>query len=235
MIPITDICAMHLLLTAATPAEIQPSVDWLTKQKKTGPFQKAEILITGVGTVATTYHLANLLIRTKPTIILQAGIAGSFYQRREGDTVVIRQDSFADMGAWENEQFRDIFDLGLIEKNHPPFTGRFLINPYEKLLSVAGLEQVRSITVNEITTDTRRITWYQQNLSPVVESMEGAAFHFVCLQENIPFLQLRSISNFIGERDKTKWELAKAINNLNKHIISTFNKLSQYDETYSWV
>ena len=235
MIAIADICTMHLLLTAATSAEIQPAVDWLAEQRKSGTFQKTDILITGVGAVATTYHLAHFLNGTKPRILIQAGIAGSFHQQREGDTVVIGRDCFGDMGAWENEQFRDIFDLGLIEKDMPPFTGRYLINPYTKLLSIAGLEQVRSITVNEITTDTRRIEWYKQNLSPVVESMEGAAFHYVCLLEKIPFLQIRSISNFISERDKTKWNMAKSINNLNENIISLLNKLCHYDEAYSWV
>ena len=235
MATITDICVMHLVLTAATPAEIQPAVDWMTKQKESGRFQKAEILITGVGAVATTYFLANYLARKKPNIIIQGGIAGSFHQHKEGNTVAIYQDCFADMGAWENEQFRDIFDLGLIEMNKQPFTGRFLVNPYRNLLSIAGLEQASSITVNEITTDTRRIAWYEQNLSPTVESMEGAAFHYVSLQEKIPFLQLRSISNFIGERNKSKWELTKAITNLNEYLISLLNKLSQYDETYSWV
>jgi futalosine hydrolase len=235
MMAITDICIMHLVLTAATSAEIQPAIDWLAKQQESGTFKKTDILITGIGGVATTYFLGNFLSRTKPGVVIQAGIAGSFQDDREGDTVAIRQDCFADMGVWENEQFRDIFDLGLSEKNQPPFANGLLLNPYEKLLSMAGLEQVSSITVNEITTDSRRIDWYKQNLSPVVESMEGAAFHYVCLLEKIPFLQMRSISNLVGERDKTKWHMAKAINNLNKTIISLLNKLCQYDETYSWI
>ena len=108
------------------------------------------------------------------------------------------------------------FDLKLVDDNQPPFTNRFLINPYQKLLFLSGLEQVRAITVNEISTDSKRIEWYQQNLSPAVESMEGAALHYVCLQENIPFLQIRSISNAIGERDKTKWNLPEAISKLNE-------------------
>ena len=45
--------------------------------------------------------------------------------------------------------------------------------------------------------------------------MEGAAFHYVCLQQKIKFLQLRSISNRVGERDKTKWAMKEAIANLN--------------------
>jgi len=232
MTTITDICPMHLVLTAATAGEIQPAIDWLAKKNNSGPFMKADLLITGVGAVATTYFLTNYLGNTKPGLIIQGGIAGSFQRHLNGQTVVVGQDCFADMGAWENEQFKDIFDLKLIEENQPPFTNRVLINPYGKLLSITGLKQVSAVTVNEITTDSRCIAWYQQNLSPVVESMEGAAFHYVCLQKKIPFLQLRSISNDIGERDKAKWNLAEAIRNLNEQLILLLNKLSQYDETY---
>ena len=232
MTTIADICAMHLVLTAATAAEIQPAINWLTRKNKSAPFPQADALITGVGAVATTYFLTNYLNSAKPGLIVQGGIAGSFQQNNTGETVVVSQDCFADMGAWEHEQFKDIFDLKLMEENQPPFTNRSLINPYGKLLSLAGLKQVTAVTVNEITTDTRRIAWYKQNLSPVVESMEGAAFHYVCLQKKIPFLQLRSISNYIGERDKVKWNVAEAISNLNEQLISLLNKLSQYDETY---
>ena len=232
MTTIADICAMHLVLTAATAAEIQPAIHWLTKKDNLGPFPKAEILITGIGAVATTYFLTNFLSKSKPGIIIQGGIAGSFKHNNSGETVAVGQDCFADMGAWESEQFKDIFDLKLIRENDPPFINRSLINPYLKLLSATGLRTVNAITVNEITTDTRRTAWYEQNLSPVVESMEGAAFHYVCLQKEIPFLQLRSISNYIGEREKTKWNLAGAISDLNQQLISLFNKLPHYDETY---
>ena len=49
--------------------------------------------------------------------------------------------------------------------------------------------------------------------------MEGAALHYVCLMEKIPFIQLRSISNYIGERNKKKWNMQESINNLNEHLI----------------
>lgn len=229
---ITDICAMHLLLTAATASEIQPTIDWLAKKTVSDLSHQTDILIAGVGAVPATYFLTSYLNNAKPEIIIQGGIAGSFQQNKLGEAVVIGQDCFADMGAWENGQFKDIFDLRLIDENQSPFSNRLLVNPYNKLLSITGLEQVRAITVNEITTDTQRITWYKQKLLPVVESMEGAAFHYVCLQKKIPFLQLRSITNYIGERDKTKWKIPEAISNLNEQLISLLNKLSQYDETY---
>jgi futalosine hydrolase len=55
--------------------------------------------------------------------------------------------------------------------------------------------------------------------------MEGAALHFVALQENIPFLQMRSLSNFVGERDKGNWVMDIAIANLNIELERTLSKL----------
>ena len=232
MTTITDICSMYLLLIAATSAEIQPVIDFLEKRNFTLQSFHAEILVTGIGAVSTTYLLTSSIGKRKPDIIIQAGIAGSFGQKKAGEVVTVEQDAFGDLGAWEKDQFKTIFDLNLLEDNQPPFSNRVLINPYQTLLFLSGLEQVRAITVNEISTDIKRIEWYKQNLSPAVESMEGAALHYVCLQENIPFLQLRSVSNAIGERDKTKWKLPEAISNLNKKLILLLNELSQYNETY---
>jgi futalosine hydrolase len=49
--------------------------------------------------------------------------------------------------------------------------------------------------------------------------MEGAAFHFACLQEKIPFLQLRCISNYVEVRDKSKWNIPLAVKNLNQVLV----------------
>jgi futalosine hydrolase len=59
----------------------------------------------------------------------------------------------------------------------------------------------------------------------MIESMEGAALHYVCLQEAIPFIQLRSVSNFVGERDKTKWRMEEAVDHLNRELILLIHQL----------
>ena len=61
--------------------------------------------------------------------------------------------------------------------------------------------------------------------------MEGGALHYVCLQEKTAFLQLRSVSNAVGERDKTKWDIKAAVNNLNSTLISLLNRLVTKDES----
>ena len=49
--------------------------------------------------------------------------------------------------------------------------------------------------------------------------MEGAAFLFCCMKENIPCVQIRSISNFVEKRNKDNWNIPLAIENLHKEII----------------
>ena len=87
------------------------------------------------------------------------------------------------------------------------------------------LEQVEAVTINEITTSTERTSYYKNELGAQVESMEGAALHYVCLQENVPFLQTRSLSNFAGERDKSNWLTKEAISSLNSELQKIITKL----------
>jgi futalosine hydrolase len=55
--------------------------------------------------------------------------------------------------------------------------------------------------------------------------MEGAAFHYTCLQANIPFLQLRAVSNEIGERNKRNWSMQEAIENLNQKLLEIIEQI----------
>lgn len=229
---ITDICSMHILLAAATTLEIQPTIDFLGKTPSRPAKPETAILTTGVGSVAATWSLMRRIGGRRPDLIIQAGIAGCFTRKERGEVVVVKEDALADLGVWEDHRFKTLFDLQLAGKNSLPFSDAMLINPYEKLLALSALEQVRAITVNEITTRKDRIEWYQQNVKPVVESMEGGALHYVCLQENIAFLQIRSVSNEIGERDKTKWNIKAAVHNLNDKLISLLNNLAAEDESF---
>src|SRR5882724_2148282 len=196
-----DICYMYILIIAATRNEIQDAGIFIEEKKYKQENFKIEIAITGIGLVSTTYFLTRHINNQRPDMIIQAGIAGCFRQNKNNTIVSIYKDVVADMGVAETNLFKDIFDLKLAGKNDLPFVDGRLVNPHQKLLSLAAFEQVNAVSVNEITTNKNRIDWYQQNYAPFVESMEGAAFHYVCLQEKIPFLQIRAVSNYIGERD----------------------------------
>jgi futalosine hydrolase len=223
---------MQILVIAATDMEIKPLAIYLAKKNFTLGTNNIKLLITGIGGVATSYALTNCCNKTSADIIIQAGVAGCFTENNLSEVFAIKEEVFADLGVWENKKFNSIFDLKLSGKNIAPYKNGLLTNPYKKLLALSSLKKIRGITVNEITTDKKRIAWHKQNLAPVVESMEGAAFHYVCLQQKTPFIQLRAISNYVGERNKTKWKMKEAINNLNEKLIFLLTELSNYNETY---
>ena len=200
---------MRILLIAATQYEIEP----FSAENKA-----LDVLITGVGVPATIYLLQKTIQQIQPDLIIQAGIAGTFSEKQLlGEVVLVKQDAFGDLGMEQKEQFTPIFRSEFANKNEFPFSDGWLINP-STLFTRTQLRSVKAITVNKVTDSILQKQQSIINFSPDIESMEGAALHFVALQQNIPFIQIRSISNWVGERDKSKWKIKEAISNLNNEL-----------------
>jgi futalosine hydrolase len=213
---------MAFLLCAATEQEIKPTLQYIEQEN----LSEIDVLITGVGLTAATYQLTKWVSTTRPEIIIQAGVAGAINKRLKlGETVVVKKEQIGDLGVYENERFSSIFDLQLADANKHPWNEGMLVNNGLDYFKIYGLNMVNGVTVNEITTDRKRITYYEKYGSHV-ETLEGAALHYIGLMENIKFLQLRSISNYAGERDKNKWFLQDAITNLNKALQSILKQIN---------
>jgi len=214
---------MDILLIAATAKEIEPFFEYYRNTKKP---QNIDILITGIGLTATTYRLLKQLQLKRPDLVIQAGVAGCFDKKIPlGTVVAVKKETIADQSVIELKKLKTLFDLQLIPHDQFPFKKGWLENNNEALKKLK-LKKVNAISVNEITTSRQRVRFYEESFQPAIESMEGAALHYTCLMEKIPFLQLRSISNYIAERDKTKWDMKRSIVNLNKeliHLIETIN------------
>ena len=175
--------------------------------------------------MATTYSLSKAILMKRPDFLIQAGIAGSLDENLALNKVVlIENENIGDLGVLDNGTFKTLFDLSLLDKTSFPWNNGKLSNNVQSLKSI-GLKIVDGVTVNEISTNKNRIAYYKHQLNASVESMEGAAFHFVALQENLRFLQMRSLSNFVGERDKTKWIIDVGVANLNIELIRIIIKL----------
>jgi futalosine hydrolase len=221
---------MKIALVAATWQEIAPIQDYLAERLYLKNHHQFSLWVTGVGLVNTTYNLTKKIVHEKPDLAIQAGIAGSFQPlvHTPGNVVAVKEEIIGDLGVQENNEiWADIFDLKLADPNLFPFKARKLVNPHNQLLHKLNIPQVTAVSVNEITTSTKRIHQLIHQYAPAIESMEGAAFHYVCLNEGIPFIQIRSISNRIGERDKSQWHLHTAIENLQNTLISLINKLAE--------
>ena len=212
----------NILVAAATAKEIIPFLAAF----KEGQFNQKniDILISGIGLTASTYHFTKQLASNKYNIVIQAGVAGSYdLKTRPGEVVAVKQDAIADESVIEMKKLKTLFDLKLIPHNQQPYKNGWLMNPNKEILKKTKLKPVKGISVNEISTSKQMIKFYREMFDPVTESMEGAALHYVCLMENVPFVQIRSISNHIGERNKKKWNMMDSIVNLNEALINTIN------------
>ena len=208
---------MQILLTAATALEIEPF---------TTADNHIDILITGIGVPAAIYHLQKRIHQIDYDFIIQAGIAGSFSNEIAlGRVVLVKQDCFADLGMEEKGNYTPIFNTAFTDKNEFPFTDGWLMNADENLKCL-DLPKAKAITLNKVSDSELQKQQFVQSFNADIETMEGAALHYVCLQEHIPFLQIRSISNHVGERDKTKWKIKEAIENLNKELQILINDLT---------
>ncbi len=217
---------MNYLLIAATTKEIEPFLAYLKKSPGGKKNNLPDVLITGIGLTATAYHLTRQLQLKKYGLVIQAGVAGCFNKKLSlGSVVVIKKDAIADQSVIELKQLKTLFDLKLVPADQFPYTKTWLVNPYNDLLKKTKLKQVKGISVNEITTSKQKVIFYEESFNAVTESMEGAALHYTCLMENIPFLQLRGMSNYIGERNKKNWNMKESIINLNTALIQLVENL----------
>lgn len=204
---------MQILVIAATTFEIEPFLQ---------QYPQADCLITGVGATVTAYQLTKALYKNKYDLVIQAGIAGSFSNEIIlGEVVCVEKDCFADVGVWEKNHLFNIFDLELASPDDFPFQSGWLVNKHSLSFNFE-IKKASAITVNLLSDEKNVSEKLFQKYGAALETMEGAAFHYVCLQEKIPFLQLRGISNYVGERDKTKWKLKESINQMNKTLAAIY-------------
>ncbi len=204
---------MKILIVAATKAEIAPLMAHF--QLPESDFVRSnefDVLITGVGMTATAYSMGIHLTK-KYSLVLNLGIAGCFNTHIALGTVLnITEDVFSELGAENSESFLSIDELGF---------GKSTYHAHNNLLSesVSKLQKVKGITVNQTHGRETTIKEVIERILPVTESMEGAAVLYCCEQQDIPCLQIRSISNYVEPRNKDAWKIAPAIKNLNDWAI----------------
>lgn len=220
-------CPMRVIITAATVDEWMPAF-LAMPPLYTGGSQRLKLQFHqgGVGMLASAVSLTKLVMEDKPDLIIQAGIAGCFDTKMPLARVVVVADEVpGDTGVEEEGRWKDLFDLKLEKPGYPPFEKRRLPNPWLPEYNLLKLPAVSGITVNQVTTQPERMQQLQKKYQPVVESMEGACLHYIARMANIPFLQIRAISNYVGERDKSKWQIKEAIAALNETLLKYTDKL----------
>lgn len=210
---------MKALVVAATKAELASVYGHFNLPNE--DFAKSphfDVLITGVGMVATAFTLGNLPVPNKYNLIVNLGIAGCFDKTVPlGKVFSVTKDSFADFGAEDNGGFLSIDEMGFGKNT---FFSKSSLN--------LDLPEAVGITVNTISGNAKTIADRQGRWLAEVESMEGAAVFYVAAKQKIDTIQVRSISNYVAPRDKGSWNINLAIENLNQWAIEFLERATYF-------
>lgn len=218
---------MKVVITSATEKEIIQLKGKIVDS--TAKFEALSIHFhtSGVGLLASCFSITRMIYEEKPDLVIQLGIAGCFHHKMQlGKVVIVKEDGVGDQGVEENGRFIDLFNNQLSNGYQKQLNLKKMENPFVKYYNFTLLEAVSACTVNEVTTHPHRIEQLIRENNFVLETMEGAALHYCCLQLSIPFIQIRAISNYIGERDKKKWKFAEACTNLSEEGYNFIERLN---------
>jgi futalosine hydrolase len=225
---------MKILVVSATFNEIKPFVDQLELIEKKNDFfsryklanKEIDVLITGVGIASTAFQMGKIITNTKFDFAFNFGIAGAFSKSvKIGDVVNVDTDIISELGAENGPSFLKFDELNMGQsslektiwkaKNNSEFSNEII----KKLLRAKG------ITVNTVHGNNDSIKNVMQLFKPDVETMEGAVFLHICNTEKIKCAQIRSISNYVDERNTENWNIGLAIEKLNEKAIQIINTI----------
>lgn len=215
---------MRILIISATETEI---ADIRIILQPLFILDKIDFAITGIGIMQTVYNLQNILYQNKYDFILQIGIAGSYDSRLPiGSLCQVSTEILGDLGSENsNGEMLDVFDLGFIVSDTYPFKNKALNNDFR--VTISNVNAVVGSTVNKTSGNKNNISLFKSKYPYCqIESMEGAALFYVCIQLQIPFMELRAISNMVEERKKENWNIKLALKSITENIESIVINIS---------
>jgi futalosine hydrolase len=185
----------------------------------------------GPGPVAAALSTAALLaVGREYDLVVSAGIAGGFRGRAEiGDVVLADQVIAADQGVLTDEGFSTLRDLGL------PGEGGYAVGNLEHRARLASgpyrLLAGDILTLSCMTgTDTRAAELASRYPRAVAEAMEGYGVieatrrSFERTGRDVAFTEIRAISNIIGRRDRSTWNIPLAFGALADAMSTLLNE-----------
>lgn len=217
-----------ILVVAATEFEMRSLFQGLSQTTS-----KVKKLVTGVGPVAATYSVTHHLCQTSEEVqaVVLFGVGGAYIQDE-----ATRQPGLTDICLAEKEVLGD-FGIALgdqLEYLPENLTGdlcykldQTLLQKGEEILQNLEVEYYKGnfITVNAVSGTSARGNVLRSRWNGLCENMEGAAVAMVCEKFQLPCLELRSISNFVEDRNPSSWQLEAACGRAGQVVAQLINKV----------
>jgi futalosine hydrolase len=161
-----------------------------------------EILACGIGPVEAAVAVSSALARGRYDAVVNAGIAGAFRgSARVGDAVLVRDELLADLGLEGGGALSLPDGATLVERTaaDPALLG---------ICTPTALPLVRGVTVAQVTATDATAARLRARYAADVESMEGFSVLRAAAVAKIPALEVRGISNYVGDRASGEWDFA---------------------------
>lgn len=188
----------------------------------------AWLVVSGVGKSNAAGATAFALTRIEPRCAwaLNLGVAGAL-PRSGGDDrsraqlrqcVVATASVFADEGLAAPDGFTDVAAMGF-----PPLDGSAgMAAPCDKrlveLLASSADARGPIATVSTCSGTDALARAVAQRTGAIAEAMEGAAVGLVAARLGVPFAELRTISNFTGDRPSQTWDIRGALERMERAV-----------------
>ena len=180
------------------------------------------LVVTGIGAVNTAHALTSYLAtRPKPSVVIQTGIAGAFVPAGipVGSVVLADTEIYGDLGVLTVEGWQPMEAIGIpVVAARDGQPARFNYFPLDKTLVARAsslgaplIARTGPFLTLSIVTGVRTLgDELHERFGALCESMEGAAAAHVCALHDVPFLEVRGISNLVEDRDRSKWRIHEA-------------------------
>ncbi|WP_139491531.1 futalosine hydrolase [Brevibacillus dissolubilis] len=174
---------------------------------------RIDVVIAGVGPAKAAVSTTKALVKAKYDLVVNAGIAGGFAGRAEVCTLVVADEIIAaDLGAETPEGFSGLDELGFGSARVA--VDAKLVKRVTTAIAAAGLP-VTSGPVLTLSTVTGTAATAQELIKRVpgvaAEAMEGYGVGVAAQEFGVPVLEIRSISNAVGPRNREAWRIKEAL------------------------
>jgi futalosine hydrolase len=179
-----------------------------------GSDSRIDVKLAGVGPISAGIQTAKALAADEYDLVINMGIAGGFADKAEvGSLVIANEMVSADLGAESPEGFIILDELGFGASTRVEADGD-LGEILLEAIKAAGISvQAGNILTLSTVTGTAETTSKLQHREPgaLAEAMEGYGVAMAAKEFGLPVLEIRSISNPIGPRDRSAWRIKGAL------------------------
>ncbi len=185
------------------------------------PLPHIEVLVTGIGPVEASAAVSRALAESKYELVVSAGLAGAVAEIPIGEGVVV-SDELLELNLETGLPLALPDGVLVVDRAGSD------LNLVDRLVE-RGFRSVRGITGARVTA-TDPSAQRLRELGVAVESMEGFAVLRAAEIAGVPAVEIRGISNVVGDRSSSRWDFDAGVHGLEQICTALLSVLGRNDE-----